>query len=101
MDTTLRIAIIGAGCGMNYEGREVKAGWSDSRRSRSRGPEIASRYRYARKYAPPSYRGKSAGNPPRRLRVLRPRTDGLPVPWVQDLCQDGPQYDEAFGRRAR
>ena len=41
-----------------------------------------------------------AGHPP-GLRVLGPRTDGAAVAWVQDLCEDDPQDDEGFGRRAR
>jgi hypothetical protein len=32
---------------------------------------------------------------------LGPRTDGAAVAWVQDLCEDDPQDDEGFGRRAR
>ena len=40
-----------------------------------------------------------AGHPP-GLRVLGPRTDGAAVAWVQDLCEDDPQDDEGFGRRA-
>ena len=40
------------------------------------------------------------GQPP-GLRVLRPRTDGAVVAWVQDLCEDDPQDGKAIVRRAR
>ncbi len=40
-------------------GRE-EADRDDKRRLHYRGPKLASRYRYARKYDPPSYRGSSS-----------------------------------------